>query len=39
MLEFFALFLKQTLTLIKIFQIKLSFIKSQFYDIKMLDLE
>ena len=30
--------LKQMTRLIKIFQIKLSFIKLQFYDIEMLDL-
>ena len=34
----FAFLLKQTTALITIFQIKLSFIKLQLYDIKMLDL-
>ena len=41
MLRYFHFLLKQTTALIKIFQVKLSFIALEFYDIhiKMLDLE
>ena len=38
-LGFLHFLLKQTTALIKIFQIKLSFIKLQYFDIKLLDLE
>ena len=38
-LKFFHFLLKQTTSLIEIFQIKLSVIKLHFYDITMLDLE